>query len=183
MKLRRALSIIGIFFLGFIAGVISLNLLNMHLRDTYRDVLMTNLKLEQELRASKTAREGNTLKSLVHRWNVVDISSSDGFQFFQNMNGENKFLYPFAMLVLKQMHNENKKYEGIRTSESIEIGKLALTLEALGMDELATNQWKIAEGLRGRVSMKAIRNLVEDSINFENSQLHIDVENKYLQNP
>jgi hypothetical protein len=187
MTLRKTLSITGIFLLGFIVGMTSLNLLYMHLNKTYINVLLHGIEFEQGLLASKTAREGDTIRSLVHRWNVVDATTANGFRSLRTTTMQDEFFYPFAMLVIKQMQ-ENTQYKegkvkGERMIEGINRGKLAKTLEALGENELADKQWEWANSLMENRGIKATQRFVEEEIEQENSQLHIDVEDKYLQNP
>ena len=82
-RIIKAVKIGSIFFCGLILGAGLMNLLHMHVRPAYRDAIRIDFKQEQELLAEKANREGNKLRAVSHRWNVVDIEAQEGLGPFE----------------------------------------------------------------------------------------------------
>src|SRR5512145_909865 len=105
----KSLRICGIFIGGIIVGAILMNLLDMYVRPTYREVIRIDLKTEQEFLANRAIRQGDKVRALAHRWNVVDAESKDGFRAFRkerNSDIDSEFLFPLSMVVLKAMMHD-----------------------------------------------------------------------------
>src|SRR5271169_2958192 len=102
-RIIKALKIGGIFTSGIITGAVLMNLLHMHLRPAYRETIRIDLKTEQKFLAGRVIRQGDNLRALSHRWNVVDAEASDGFRAFRterNKEIDTSFFFPLYMLVL-----------------------------------------------------------------------------------
>ncbi len=175
----------GIFTGGIIVGAIIMNLIYMSVRPAYRETIRIDLKTEQEFLASRAARQGNKVRALVHRWNVVDTEANNGFCIFnkeRNNEMDSSFFFPFYMLVLKtMMHSEVDKHEkGARISEGIDRGRVALSLESLGAREEADKQWEIARIKTGRDSIEDIRKLIIKLQGLDNSEVYRQAEKAVL---
>ena len=97
----KALKISGIFMAGIIVGAILMNFLDMYLRPAYRETIRIDLKTEQEYLASRAMRQGDKVRTLAHRWNVVDAETKDGFRVFRkerNKDMDSSFSYPLTIL-------------------------------------------------------------------------------------
>jgi hypothetical protein len=169
--MKRAAAFLSVFALGLAVGAAGVLLIDLRTRATYREVLRSNLLVEQELLAARTARQGDRLRSLVHRWNVVDARSEDGFRIFRaSPPFDDGFFFPFALLSLKEMVlRADESRRGSRVGEGLERGKLALALEAIGSPGLADEQWRRAQDLLGRHSLDEVRRTIEKVIDVENS--------------
>jgi hypothetical protein len=185
-RIIKALKIGGIFICGIIVGAILLNLLDMYLRPTYREIIRIDLKVEQEFLASRAMREGDKVRALAHRWNVVDAEAKDGFRAFrkeQNKKIDSLFSYPFYMLIMNaMMHDKEGNLEkGARVGEGIDRGRLASALESIGANAEADKQWErarilICEKKSIEDTKKLIHKLQED----DNTELHLQAEKAVL---
>src|SRR4030042_4569479 len=125
----------GIFVGGIIIGAVLINLLHMYVRSTYRETIRIDLKTEQEFLSGRAARQGDNLRALSHRWNVVDAEGRDGFRAFRkerNKDIDSSFFFPFHMFVLKAMKSPmgGKQKEIDKFIEGMDRGKLATALES-----------------------------------------------------
>lgn len=181
----KALKIIGIFISGIFVGALLMNLLDMYLRPAYREALMISFKTEQEFSASRAIREGNQVKAMVYRWNVVHAESKDGYRTFKkdrNKEMDTSFFYPFHMYALNSMLlNRDSTFEkGGLIAEGIGRGKLAVSLEAIGSHEEAARQWDIAHKLIGKKSIEETKNLISRLQTIDNTEQHIKAEKAVL---
>lgn len=169
--MKRAAAFLAVFALGLAVGAAGVLLVDLRTRATYREVLRSSLLTEQEMLAARSARQGDRLRSLVHRWNAVDARAEDGFRIFRASPAlDDGFFFPFALLSLKQMVlRADESHRGTRVGEGVERGKLAFALEAIGSPGLADEQWRRAQDLLGRHSREEVRQIVEKGIEVENS--------------
>lgn len=185
-RIIKILKISGIFVGGIIIGGVLMNLLHMYVRPTYRAMIRTDLKTEQEFLAARATRQHDNFRAASHRWNVVDSSSEDGFRAFRrerHKDDDSSFLFPFYMLALRGMASpmdKSKKDPG-RIIEGIDRGKLAVALESIGEKEEAAKQWKIARILTSQKSVEDIRKLVLRSLEYEKTDSHLQAEKAALE--
>ena len=185
-KINKILKISGIFLGGIIIGGVLMNLLHMYVRPTYRAMIRTDLKTEQEYLAGRAARQHNSFRAASHRWNVVDSSSEDGFRAFRrerHKDNDSSFFFPFYMVVLKAIASpmEKSKKDPSRIIEGIDRGKLAVALESIGEKEEAAEQWEIARILTSQESVENVRRLVLRSLEYEKTDLHLQAEKAILE--
>jgi hypothetical protein len=181
----KALKICGIFIGGIIVGAILMNLLDMYVRPAYREVIRIDLKTEQEFLASRAIRQGDKVRALSHRWNVVDAESKDGFRAFRkerNSDIDSEFLFPFGMIVLKAMmhYKEDNLKKGAQIVEGINRGKLAHALESIGAREEAYKQWEMARILTNKKSIEDTRKFILKLQEQDNTDLHRQAEKAVL---
>ena len=171
---------------GIVVGAVLMNLLHMFVRPTYRAMIRTDLKTEQEFLAGRATRQHDNFRAASHRWNVVDSSSEDGFRVFRRdryKDNDSSFLFPFYMLALKAMVSpmDESKKKPSRIMEGIDRGKLAVALESIGEKEEAAKQWEIARILTSQKSVEDIRRLVLRSLEYEKTDLHLQAEKAVLE--
>lgn len=184
-KIIKILKISGIFIGGIIIGAVLMNLFHMYVRSTYRETIRIDLKTEQEFLASRAARQGDKVRTVSHRWNVVDAEAEDGFRAFQkirNQDIDSSFLFPFYMCVLKWMSSGIEgQQKGRKISEGIDRGRLALALEAIGASQEAARQWKIARAMiTKKRSIEDTRRLILKLREQENSDIYLQAERAIL---
>ena len=184
-RIIKVLKIGGIFIGGIIVGAILMNCLDMYVRPAYRETIRINLKTEQEFLASRAIRQGDKMRALVHRWNVVDADSKDGFRVFrkeQNKDIDSSFFFPFEMLLLNAMiHDSETRYKkGVQIDEGINRGRLALSLEAIGSREEADRQWEIARTLINRKTIEDTKKLILKLQEGDNTEIHRQAEKAVL---
>lgn len=184
-KMSNIFKISGIFAIGLIFGAILMNLLNMYVRPTFRETIRIDFKTEQELLASRAAREGNEERALVHRWNVVDAETNDGFRAFskeRNKDIDSSFFFPFHMLTLKAMMNPNDESQakGAAIAEGLDRGRLALSLEFIGAQKDADKQWEIARDLIGKGSIDEVKGLLLKVKELDNTETYLQAEEAVL---
>ena len=171
---------------GVVVGAVLMNLLYMYVRPTYRTVIRTDLKTEQDFLAARASRQHNNFRAASHRWNVVDSEADDGFRAFRrerHKDDDSSFLFPFYMLVLKAMASpmeESKKKPG-RIIEGIDRGKLAVELESIGEKEEAAKQWESARILTRQNSIEDIRRLILRALEHEKTDLYLQAERAVLE--
>jgi hypothetical protein len=184
-RIIKALKISGIFMGGIIVGAVLMNLLHMYVRPAYREMIRTELKSEQEALAQRTNRQNDKLRSVSHRWNVVDSESESGFRAFRkerNRAIDSSFLFPFYMLVLDAMVHPKKgmQEKGARIVEGIDRGHLALALECIGAHKEADRQWEIAQTLTKKKSIDDIRQFILKLQEQENTDTYLQAERAIL---
>jgi hypothetical protein len=182
----KILKISGMFVGGIIIGAILMNLLHMHVRSTYRETIRVDLKTEQEFLAGRAARQGNNLRALSHRWNVVDAEARDGFRAFRkerNKDIDSSFFFPFHMLVLRAIQSpmRGKQEEVDKFIEGMDRGKLATALESLGERQEASKQWDIARLLTRQKSIEDTRRRVLGWMGSEKTDQHLHAERAILE--
>ena len=169
---------------GIITGAIIMNLLDMYLRPMYRETIRIDLKTEQEFLASRTARQGDKVRAVSHRWNVVDAEAEDGFRAFrkiENKNIDSSFLFPFQMYILKEISSDiESQQKGRRIAEGIDRGQLALALEKIGASQEANRQWEIARVMTKKNSIEDIRRFILKLQEQENTDVHLQAEKSVL---
>ena len=181
--LKNSCLVIG----GILIGAILMNTLDMYVRPTYRDMIRTELMAEQEFLAARTSREHDLLRSVVHRWNVIDATAQNGFRAFREETASKKdkqFFLPFALLSLKFMKDDiykNIPHKSIKLSEGLDRGKLAVALEAMGEKKEAAKQWELAKVLTGDSDINHIKRLVYDLLAQENSPAQLNAEHVILE--
>lgn len=176
---------IGIFAIGLVVGAILMNLLNMYVRPIFRETIRIDFKIEQEFLASRAAREGNEERALVHRWNVVDAETINGFRAFnkeRNKDFDTSFFFPFQMLILKAIMNPNDEslVKGAAITEGLDRGNLALSLESIGAQKEADKQWEIARNLTGKASVGEVKRLILRVKELDNTEAYRQAEEKIL---
>lgn len=184
-RIIKVLKIGGIFIGGIIVGAILMNCLDMYVRPAYRETIRINLKTEQEFLASRAIRQGDKMRALVHRWNVVDADSKDGFRVFrkeQNKDIDSSFFFPFHMLVLNALIHpkEGMQEKGPRIIEGVSRGRLALALESIGARQEANKQWEMAQMLTNKKSIEDIRKLILSLREQEDTDIHHQAEEAVL---
>jgi hypothetical protein len=181
----KALKISGIFVGGIIVGAVLINLLDMYVRPAYRETIRIDLKTDQEFLANRATREGDKVRALVHRWNVVDAEAKDGFRAFnkeRTKDLDSSFFFPVYMLILNTMMNDKdvRLEKGAKIAEGLDRGRLALSLEAIGNHEEANRQWKIARTLTCRKSIEEIRKLILRIQTIDNTENYRQAEKAAL---
>ncbi len=184
VRLKNALKYFSVFFAGLIIGAFLIETIEMHLRPSYRDLIIrTHLKTEQEFLASRAARENKHLEAAFHRWAVVNAESDEGFRVFQEHGVElddQPYTYPFDMYMLKWMSSGANIKKGRKIVEGFDRGKLAVALEALGQKKEAENQWQSAQILIHRKTIKETKEAVYVMLEQEKSDIHLKAEDKIL---
>jgi hypothetical protein len=184
-KIIKALKISGIFMLGLIAGAVLMNLLHMYVRSTFLRIIQTEYEVEQELRATRAARNNDNLQAVVHRWNLVE-SESSALHAYRKDKYKNEtlssFLFPFYLVPLNLMTatEEQSLKKGAKIVESINRGKLAIALESLGQTSEAKKQWEMAKLLYPGKSIEELRDQALGLMKLENSDLQIEAEKAML---
>lgn len=183
-RLTSSLKFAGVFFLGLIIGAFLLESLEIHLRPSYRELIIrTHLKTEQEFLAQRAVRENRHLEAAFHRWVVVNSASEDGFRVFRQNNEEldaNPYLYPLTMLVLKSMASGTTIEMGRKIAEGIDRGKLAAALETLGRKREAQKQWRQAQLLTHYPTIKATKDCIHKLLEQEKTDIFLKAEDKVL---
>lgn len=170
---------------GILIGAILMNILDMYVRPTYRNMIRTELMTEQEFLAARSSREHALLRNIVHRWNVIDATAQHGFRAFREETAskeDKEFFLPFALLSLKFMKDiyKNMPQKSIKLSEGLNRGKLAAALDAMGEKKEAAKQWELAKVLTGEPDINHIKRLVYDLLTQENSPAQVNAEHVIL---
>ena len=174
-----------IFLIGFFCGVLFLNLLCMNALRVQKNIIKSELSAEQQMLAQRAERKGDYTRALIHRWNVVDLASPDGFRVFRDKKSKKDnlgFLFLFHAITLRQMEKRiDPRGKGRKINEGIERARLALTLEEAGMTEVAAEQWNKAAELTS-MKIEEVKKLVLDLRKEIYSGLYKEAENATLDN-
>jgi hypothetical protein len=181
----KLLKISGIFISGILVGAILMNLLDMHVRPSYREMLKIEMKTEQKYLASRSTRQGDKMRAVIHRWNVVDAQAKDGFAVFnyeRNKDIDSSFTLPFQILALNSIIYpiEGKYEKAAQISEGMDRGRLALALEDIGNHEEAERQWEMARTMTNKKSISEIRNIVIKVQDVDNTETYREAEKAIL---
>ena len=182
-QMKSVLKYSTVLVVGMILGASLIESLEVYVRPTYTDILMSQLKAEQEFLASQAARENRVFETAFHRWAAVNAEAEDGFKVFRPENrelNEKSYLLPFQLFVLKMMASPPEMKKGGRIMEGINRGRLAATFEALGQKEEAQRQWELAQQLTKRPTLDATKEVVFKIMEQENSILHRKTEDAVL---
>jgi hypothetical protein len=184
-RIIKILKIGGIFSGGIIFGAIIMNLLCMYVRPIYRETIRIDFKIEQEFLSSRTARQGNKVRALVHRWNVIDAEAKDGFKAFskeRNKDIDSSFFFPFQMLALKILMypKDGNQEKGARIAEGIDRGRLAIFLESIGDKKEADKQWEISRMRTDKESIEETRKLILKLQPLDNTEAYRQAEKTVL---
>ncbi len=143
-----------IFVIGFFCGALFLNLLCINALNVHKTIIKAKLSAEQQMLAQRAQRDSDFLRALIHRWNVVDLNSKDGFRIFRKNQSEKNnlgFSFPFAAIVLRQIEKKSDPAgKGKIMQEGLERAQLALAMEEAGMPHRAAEQWEKAAKLSGQ---------------------------------
>lgn len=172
-KISSAFKTVSIFLLGILVGAFLVESLEVYVRPTYRQLIGTDLKTEQEFLAVRAARENKPFETTLHRWATVNAESDQGFRVFRKSNDQiedQSYLFPFQLLVLKWMYPPDKIQVGSAVIESLDRGKLAVALEALGRIEEADQQWEKARQLTPALEMEMVKKSVYAMLEAEKSE-------------
>jgi hypothetical protein len=162
-----------------------MNLLDMHVRPSYREMLKIEMKTEQKYLASRSTRQGDKMRAVIHRWNVVDAQAKDGFAVFnyeRNKDIDSSFTLPFQILALNSIIYpiEGKYEKAAQISEGMDRGRLALALEDIGNHEEAERQWEMARTMTNKKSISEIRNIVIKVQDVDNTETYREAEKAIL---
>jgi len=180
--MKNILKISGIFFGGVIVGAILMNLLDMYVRPTYRNMIRTEIKTDQQFLASRATREGNKLEAAMHRWFVLEMDSEKSRHKQSDKEIDSSFLFPFYMTPLRIMENSNRNRtkNGWYIVEGMDRAYLAAALESIDENAEASNQWHKAQALLRRSSVEDTRKLILHLLEQEKTDTYIQAEKKIL---
>ena len=170
------------FALGLCAGAFGMDALHVRSRPLLARSLRTSIEIEEELLASRAARENRLTDSLVHRANAAASWSGEGFKALDRTFAdleETRFL----PLVLWAIHHRSgrahpdPKPDGRRCYGAVLWHQVVLTLEALDLpQEAAIQHQRISDDLPCEYPVSTF----EDLVAAENSATQIEVETLVL---
>ncbi len=179
-KLRSGMKYFAVFILGLLVGAVLLESLERNVRPFYKEIIMTELKIEQEFMASRASRENKPFVAAFHRWAAVSAESEDGFRSINDRIHDNSYFFPFQMYVLRMIASPEGVQKGKKIVEGLDRGKLAVAFETLGQTEEAEKQWLLAQQLMRRPSMEATKKSVYSLLGQEKTELQQKAEDAVL---
>lgn len=151
MKKKIASSAL-IFFFGFFSGLFVLNYIYVEVHSSYLNNLRMQFRANQIISAITATKNKDAVNMLVHRQNVVDTYKNNNFDLFSSESSEYGFWSPFQLLILKNLSGSSDYASGEQIAEGLERGKLAYSLDTLGMNKKAEEEWALASELAGYVN-------------------------------
>lgn len=145
MRGRRALLGASLFLGGLTVGAFAMDWLAMKMRPTEYWALTLTMQMEQEAQARRAARNGQLVKSLVHRWNAVALEADDGAELVGGWSeAYDERFQPIMLAVLEwdleRKHSADERRRASAVNEALLRSRLASTLEGLGFTQLATEE-------------------------------------------
>ncbi len=172
MSRKQIASSVLIFILGFVSCLIVLSCLNAEVHDSYLNNLRMQFRADQSIQAITATKNEDSLKTLVYRQNVVNTFGEESFDFFRSESSENGFWSSFQLFILKNVNDSTHNSKGEWISEGLERGKLAFSLDALGMKSRADEEWLLASKLAGYADKQNdFKKLISRMINSEVSSI------------
>lgn len=152
MNRKRIAWILAVFLAGYAAGAFTMDWLAMVARPTERWALSRTMQMEQEARARRAAREGDLVRSLAHRWNVVALESNNGLEILGDWEDIHRERFqPVVLLLgrrwLERQHSEESRAKAARMFEALARSRLSSTLAELGLTEEAAAEADLAADL------------------------------------
>ena len=182
-KVKSGMKYTAVFLVGIIVGAFLIESLEIKVRPFYKDMILTELKIEQGFRASRAARENRPFVAAFHRWAAVNAESDDGFRISRPENNElngSSYFFPFQLHVLKMIQSPEGIQKGKKIVEGIDRGKLAVAFETLGQTEEAEKQWQLAHQLMQRPTMEATKKSIYTLLGKETEDLQKKAEDAVL---
>ena len=168
----------ALFLFGIGVGAFATDALHIWSRPMIADSLRTAIQTQEEFLASRTAREGRHVESLVHRANAAASWSGDGFSALDRRFddfAETRFLPIVLWAIYHQAErtHPNAKPEGYRRYGAVLWHQVALTLEALGLpEEAAAHHERVAADLPRDLAASSFAELVQS----QSTETHIEAE-------
>ena len=183
LKFKTGVKYAAIFITGVFVGALLLESLEIHVRNTYKDLIATEVKIEQDFLASRAARESRPFDVMLHRWAAVNFVSDDGFRIMRPVTDgidDKSYLFPFRLFVLKMISSPENVKKGKKIVEGMDRGKLAVAYELIGQTEKAEKQWMTAQQLTQRPTIEATKKFIYSGVEREKSELHRKAEETVL---
>ncbi len=171
MSKKQIVPTILIFSLGFVCSLMLLFFLSSTAYKSHLEDLQIQFRAEQTIKAMQATRAGDNAKSFVYRQNVVDTYSPDGFFYVEKTSLNLWSVIQFY--ILEKIKDSTYNPQGEQLAEGLERGKLAYTLDALGMKSKAEEEWIRAAEIAGYAQKpEAFKKLISQMIKTENSALN-----------
>lgn len=185
IKFKSILKGTGIFLLGLVAGAFVIESLEIYVRPTYRQLIGTDLKIEQEFLAGRASanRENKPLEEVFHRWAAVNAESEEGFRVFRGKNyqiDDKSYLFPFALLGFKWMSSPDNIQKGKKLVEGLDRGKLAVALEKMGQQAEAEKQWEKSQQLQQGRTQETVKRSTHSILRQEKTDMYQKAEDAVL---
>jgi hypothetical protein len=147
--MRRGALGLALFLSGFVLGAFLTDAVHIWSRPKLARVLRIAIESDEELLASRDARQGDLVQSLVHRWNAADSWDRSGFRSLDRTFRDFEEIR-FLPLILWAMEDQSKRAHPNANAAGEEYyaallrHKVALTLDALSLHASAEAQRKRA---------------------------------------
>ncbi len=168
MSRKQIAPTILIFCLGFFCSLMLLLSLSSTAYKSYLEYLQIQFRAEQTIKAIQATKANNNAKAFVYRQNIVDTYSPDAF-----FNVEKTSFNLWSVIqfyILEKVKDPAYTPQGKLLVEGLEHGKLAYTLDALGMKSKAEEEWIRAAEITGYAQKpEALKQLISQMIKEENS--------------
>ena len=173
-----------LFLAGLCVGAVATDSLHIWARPKLARTIRTAVSTEQEFLASKAAREGRLVESLIHRSNAASAYTGEGFpaidRIFAGLE-ETRFL-PFTLWAIH--YSAERKYPNATPEGRQRVGallwhKAELTLGELHLaDHRFTREDRIADNPE-QFAASSFSELLES----ENTEVYRSIEDHYSQSP
>jgi len=170
MLMKNKIVVIAILFCGIIIGIIESKFFIPKVLSSHRQIIRSEMIIEQEIKASREERKGNNLQALLHRWNAVSLYNPEAtYTFSKNKSDESDtgWFASIAYIILADMSKSvDSEGKGIKRAEGVQRGHLAFLMEKLGFKELGLSEWKKAANLQqvDVEKMKSIINYLRENV-------------------
>jgi hypothetical protein len=167
---------------GFVLGAVFTDAAHVATRPHLAHVVRVAIQTDEEFLASREARRGNIVESLVHRWNAADSWDRTGFKALDRTftNFEDVRFLPLLLWAIDHQTKTaypNANAAGAANYAAILRHEVAVTLDALSLHELAETQRKRAAELVPASSSHAS---FAELLQSEDNPTRIEVENLTL---
>lgn len=166
---KKFWSLGALFFTGVVTGIFCYNIMFYNTINHFLRVIKTDILLEQRGLAIEALNTEDTVRSVIHQYNVVKLSSDEEFEVLRGNNGEFTFFFPFELTINKVVlwikdfdtTKAEKKIEGIKR------GKLAYMYDIAGLETSAENEWEKAMLLYGSDNLQKFQKHILKIIKIE----------------
>jgi hypothetical protein len=157
---------------GFLCGFVAYGLVVVNSSPYYLENLRINFRANQQLLSIKSTNNDDMVSMLVHRQNVVDSYSNETISIFETKLSGFDFWLPFQLLALNSVTDSMVDTKSGTISEGLERGKLAYTMDLIGLQDHAEKEWDLASKLAGYSSKpEEFKRLIKKLIETELSTL------------
>lgn len=189
--MSRPTAILLSFSIGLLMGAALLNHVWVESRGSQQSLILANYRAEQDLLYSRARRAGDPLAMTVHAINSAEADLGVGFRWLERENSSSYLewsVYSWALLIAERelrkltgsAEIQAKLEKGTLVVAADKLGRAAIALEKLELDDEARVRWLRAEKMASWTDPERRRDFIRKLERTENDALLEVLESAHL---